>query len=231
MDIKSNVDRINARIAAAASRSGRPADGITLIAVTKTVDAEQVREAFAAGVRHFGENRVQELALKRVQLDLNCTWHFIGHLQGNKAKDALIHSQLIHSVDSLPLAAELDRRAGARGITADILAQINISGEQTKSGIGPEEALGFVESLAEFKNIRILGLMAIARLVQNPEEARPEFKRMKRLFDEISARVNRPNVQIKHLSMGMSGDFEVAIEEGSSMVRIGTAIFGARQST
>jgi PLP dependent protein len=227
--IQSNVEKINERISAAAKRSGRASSDIILIAVTKTVDAEQVREAFAAGVRHFGENRVQELALKRSQLDLDCTWHFIGHLQGNKAKDALLHSRLIHSVDSLPLAAELDRRAGNMGIAADILAQINISGEETKSGIGPEEALGFVRSLAEFKNLRILGLMAIAGLVPDPEEARPEFRRMKHLFNDMAAGTDRPNVQMKYLSMGMSGDFEVAIEEGSNMVRIGTAIFGERQ--
>lgn len=227
--IKANIDKINARIAAAAARSGRKASDITLIAVSKTVGAEQVREAYEAGIRNFGENRAQELALKRSQLPcLDCIWHFIGHLQSNKVKDALTHANLIHSVDSLPLAAEIDRRAGILGVTAEILAQINISSEETKSGIDPAEALAFVESLSTFINIKILGLMTIAQPSPDPEAVRPEFRRMKMIFDEVSNRIIKPNVQMQYLSMGMSHDFEVAIEEGSNMVRIGTAIFGER---
>jgi PLP dependent protein len=228
-NIKTNVERINRRIAAAAERSGRSPSGITLIAVSKTVGAEKLRQAYDAGIRHFGENRAQELELKRSQLDLDCTWHFIGHLQSNKAKDALAYSNLIHSVDSLPLAAELDKRAGILGVKAEILAQINISEENTKSGVNPDEAFGFVESLSAYKNLNIQGLMTIAAPAQNPEEVRPEFRRMKRIFDEVSVRIVKPNVQMRYLSMGMSGDFEVGIEEGSNMVRIGTAIFGERQ--
>jgi PLP dependent protein len=226
--IKFNVDKINERIAVAAERSGRTASDITLIAVTKTVGPEQVREAFAAGVRHFGENRAQELALKRSQLDLDCTWHFIGHLQSNKARDALSCANLIQSVDSAALAAEIGRRAGLMGITAEILAQINISREESKSGIDPDEALGFLESLATFDNIRVAGLMTIARPAQDPGEIRMEFRRMKRIFDEVSNKISKPNVEMQYLSMGMSGDFEIAIEEGSNMVRVGTAIFGQR---
>jgi pyridoxal phosphate enzyme (YggS family) len=227
--IQSNIEKINERIVAAAARSGRSASDITLIAVSKTVGAEQVQEAYAAGIRNFGENRAQELALKRSRLpDLDCVWHFIGHLQSNKAKDALAHANLIHSVDSLQLAAEIDRRAGILGVTAKIFAQINISSEETKSGIDPAEALTFVESLSALKNIRILGLMTIAQPSPDPEAVRPEFQRMKLIFDEVSSKIVKPNVQMKYLSMGMSGDFEVAIEEGSNMVRIGTAIFGER---
>lgn len=228
--IRSNIERVNERIAAAAMRSGRAASAVTLIAVTKTVSAGQVREAFEAGIRHFGENRAQELKLKRSQLgDLGCVWHFIGHLQANKVKDALAGACLIHSVDSLPLTAEIGRRAGSMGITADILAQINISEEGSKSGVGAGEARGFVEALSDIGCIRVRGLMAIARLVPDPEEARPEFRRMKRIFDDIAAGIRKPNVKMEYLSMGMSGDFEVAIEEGSNMVRVGTAIFGERR--
>lgn len=227
-DIRENIELLNARIAAAAARSGRSASDITLIAVTKTVDFEKVREAFAAGIRHFGENRAQELALKRSQLDLDCTWHFIGHLQSNKVRDALAYSSLIHSVDSIPLASEIDRRSAANGAVAEILAQINISEEETKSGIDAEQTRAFVEALAAFSHIRILGLMAIARPSENPEDARQDFRRMKQIFDRIAKGVNKANVEMRFLSMGMSHDFEVAIEEGSNMVRVGTAIFGNR---
>jgi pyridoxal phosphate enzyme (YggS family) len=227
-DIRKNVENINARIAVAADRSGRSASDITLIAVTKNVGAGQVRQAYEAGIRHFGENRAQELALKRSQLDLDCAWHFIGHLQSNKVKDALSCAGLIHSVDSMALAAEIGRRAGLMGITAEILAQINISREESKSGIDPDEALGFLESLATIDNIRVSGLMTIARPTQSPEEIRLEFKWMKRIFDEASKQIQKPNVKMEYLSMGMSGDFEIAIEEGSNMVRIGTALFGER---
>jgi pyridoxal phosphate enzyme (YggS family) len=228
--IRSNVEKVNERIAAAAARSGRAASDITLIAVTKTVGAEQVREAYEAGVRNFGENRAQELKLKRALLGgLDCAWHFIGHLQSNKAKDALACSDLIHSVDSLPLAAEIDRRACLMGLKARILAQINISYEDTKSGVDPGEAKRFVESLSSYGNLEVLGLMAIARPTPDPEEVRPEFRRMKQIYDSISHAVAKPNVHMEYLSMGMSGDFEVAVEEGSNMVRVGTAIFGERQ--
>lgn len=227
-DIRANVVQVNARIEAAAARSGRSASAVTLIAVSKTVDAARVAEAFEAGVRHFGENRAQELVLKRSQLELDCTWHFIGHLQSNKVRDALAYASLIHSVDSLPLAREIDRRAAGSGGAADILAQINISDEETKSGVEAEDAPAFVEALAGFPNIRVLGLMAIARPSADPEDARPDFRRMKRIFDRIAAGAKAPNVEMRYLSMGMSHDFEAAIEEGSNMVRIGSAIFGER---
>lgn len=228
-EIKANVEAIHARIAAAAMRSGRGLSDITLIAVSKTVGADRVEDAFAAGIRHFGENRAQELVSKRSQLALDCTWHFIGHLQSNKVRDALAFSQLIHSVDSLPLAMEINRQAAKRGITADILAQINISNEDTKSGIEPDDAAGFVKALSELANVRVLGLMTIARPVASPEDSRPDFKRMKQIFDSLAQNLHIPNVQMKYLSMGMSHDFEVAIEEGANMVRVGTAIFGARK--
>ena len=228
-DIAANVRAVHERIANAAVRSGREAKDITLIAVSKTVGSDRVREAFEAGVRNFGENRAQELALKRSQLDLDCTWHFIGHLQSNKAKDALELSHLIHSVDSVGLAEEISRRAAKAGVEACILAQVNISNEETKSGVDVSEAKGFVEALSGLPHLQILGLMAIAAPAADPEETRPEFRRMKQAFDEIAVTIDRPNVKMQHLSMGMSGDFEIAIEEGSNMVRVGSAIFGARQ--
>lgn len=228
IDIKSNVERVNERIAHAAARAGRDTAGITLVAVSKTVSADRVEEAYAAGIRHFGENRAQELTRKCSVLDLDCTWHFIGHLQSNKVKEALAYASLIHSVDNLPLAVEIDRRAAARGVAADMLAQINISDEDTKSGIQPEEARGFVMALSALPNLRVLGLMAIARPTDNPEEARPEFRRMKEIFDELSTGVVKTNVVMKYLSMGMSHDFEVAVEEGANIVRVGSAIFGSR---
>ena len=227
-EIRRNVEAVNARIAAAARRCGRPADAVTLIAVSKTVGADQVELAYAAGVRHFGENRAQELALKRSQLDLDCSWHFIGHLQSNKARDALAHSHLIHSVDSVSLAREIDRRAASAGVVAPVLAQVNISSEQTKSGIDAADAERFVLALSEFPRLEVLGLMAIAAPAADPEEVRPQFRRMKAAFDHVAAAVNKHNVRMEHLSMGMSHDFEIAIEEGATMVRVGTAIFGAR---
>ncbi len=226
--IRRNVDAVMERIEKAAQRSGRPADAITLIAVSKTVDAAMVSLAYEAGVRHFGENRAQELALKRYQLDLDCTWHFIGHLQSNKARDALANSHLIHSVDSVALAKEIDRRASAAGVKARILAQVNISNEESKSGINVADTEQFVVELSAFPNLEIQGLMTIAAPTADPEEVRPQFLTMKQAFDRIAGINHHHNVRMEHLSMGMSHDFEVAIEEGATMVRVGTAIFGAR---
>lgn len=227
-DIQRNVEAVNARIEAAAQRSGRTRDAVTLIAVSKTVGSDKVAEAYAAGIRHFGENRAQELVLKCSQLDLACTWHFIGHLQSNKVRDVLAHSDLIHSVDSLSLAQEINRRAGLAGKRVSVLAQVNISDEDTKSGIDVADAEGFVLALSELPNLDVLGLMTIAAPAANPEDVRPQFRLMKQAFDSISGSIAKPNVRMEHLSMGMSHDFEIAIEEGATMVRVGTAIFGAR---
>lgn len=227
-DIQANVEYVRERIARAALRAGRDASAVTLIAVSKTVPAERVAQAYAAGIRHFGENRAQELVVKRSQLDLDCTWHFIGHLQSNKVKEALKCSSFIHSVDSLPLAEEISRRALAMGIKAEILAQINISFEETKSGVRPEEAAEFVEALSGLPGLCVSGLMTIARPVDVPEVARPDFRRMRQIFDALAKQIVKPNAVMKHLSMGMSNDFEVAVEEGATMVRVGSAIFGPR---
>lgn len=222
------VDGVRQAVEDAARRSGRNGQDITLVAVSKTVAADQVRLAYELGLRHFGENRVQELARKRGELDLDCTWHLIGHLQSNKAKDALRLASLIQSVDSLPLAQELERRAAQQQRNADILVQVNISGEESKSGTTPEAALSLIGRIGELPHLRVRGLMTIAQPAEDPEDVRPAFHAMRRLFDRAGAELRSDKVSMEILSMGMSHDFAVAIEEGATLVRIGTAIFGAR---
>lgn len=227
-DIAQNIAEVRRRMEQAACRAGRDPRAVTLIAVSKTVEAERVRLAYDAGIRHFGENRVQELVQKHGELPDDCVWHLIGHLQSNKARDAVQYAALIHSVDSLELAREIGRRAQRSGHLADVLAQVNISAEQTKSGVAPAETLDFVRALAAVEGVRVQGLMTIAQPVQNPEEVRPEFARMRAFFDALAANPGADNLEMRHLSMGMSHDFEIAIEEGATMVRVGSAIFGQR---
>ncbi len=224
------VDGVRQAVAEAAQRSGRREQDITLVAVSKTVAADQVRLAHELGLRHFGENRVQELARKRAELEgqLDCTWHLIGHLQSNKAKDALRLASLIHSVDGLPLARELDRRAGQQGMVADILVQVNISGEESKSGTAPDAAIDLIGQIGELPHLRVRGLMTIAQPVDDPEDVRPAFRAMRQLFNRAAGELRTDRVTMEVLSMGMSHDFAIAIEEGATLVRVGTAIFGAR---
>ncbi len=226
-DIRQNVEMVRQRMDAAARRAGRDPQAVTLIAVSKTVEADRVREAYDAGLRHFGENRVQELLAKHGELPADCVWHLIGHLQSNKARDAVQYAALIHSVDSLELAREIARRAQRAGRVADVLAQVNISAEATKSGVAPEQSEDFVRALGALEHIRVLGLMTIAQPVENPEHVRPAFAHMRGLFESLAANPTG-SIQMRHLSMGMSHDFEIAIEEGATMVRVGSAIFGQR---
>lgn len=214
-------------MAAAAKRAGRDAEAIKLVVVTKTVDTDRITEAVAAGAKIFGENRVQEAQKKIEQLGSGATWHLIGHLQSNKAKYAVRLFDLIHSVDSIELAREIDRQASRAGKVQDILIEVNIAGEQGKSGIALSDAKSLVRHAAQLKNISIRGLMIIPPFSENPEDARPYFKQLKSLAEKIENE-HIPGVSMKELSMGMSGDFEVAIEEGATMVRVGTAIFGER---
>lgn len=227
-DIAQNIAQVRRRMEQAARRAGRDPQDITLIAVSKTVEAGRVRQAYDAGLRHFGENRVQELVQKHGQLPQDCVWHLIGHLQSNKARDAVQFAALIHSVDSLDLAREIARRAEQAGSVADVLAQVNISAEETKSGVTPAQAQDFVRQLSRMEHIHMLGLMTIARPVENPEDVRADFARMRELFDALAAHPGEGNIEMRHLSMGMSHDFEIAIEEGATMVRVGSAIFGQR---
>jgi len=223
-EIAENLKALNQRIAAAAGRSGRRPDEITLVAVTKTVGASQIRKALAAGVTDIGENYVQEAIDKYLQIGAGPRWHMIGHLQRNKAKHAVGVFDLVQAVDSLELAEELGKRALTVGKTMDILIEINVSGEESKFGIKPAQALSLASRIAQVEGVRVQGLMSMAPFMDNAEETRPYCAALKALWDRL------PDEQRRFLSMGMTQDFEVAIEEGANMVRVGTAIFGPRRA-
>lgn len=228
MSIAENVKLVKENIAAAAMRCGRDPKDIKLVAATKMNDASRVREAIAAGVDICGENRVQELSEKLAQGAYDgCPLHFIGHLQKNKVKYIVGKVELIHSVDSVSLAQEINRRAAALGLTQDILLEVNIGAEENKSGFAPEELANALDEIAQFSSVRVLGLMAIPPICEISENNRVYFKRMKQLFIDIGQK-KYDNVTMLHLSMGMSADYEVAVEEGANLVRVGTGIFGAR---
>ncbi|MGH9432509.1 MAG: YggS family pyridoxal phosphate-dependent enzyme [Terriglobia bacterium] len=226
--VKDNTARVQDRIAAGCGRAGRRPEEVRLIAVTKTVNAARIREAYETGLRDFGENRVQEAAAKRPELaDLNATWHLIGHLQSNKAKPAAELFRWIHSVDSIRLAERLNQAAASGAAPTQVLLEVNLAGEETKSGVNEAEAKNVIEKLLAFEHLDLRGLMLIPPASENPEDARPWFRRLRQLAEEIR-RGGPPPASMTELSMGMSHDFEVAIEEGATMVRVGTAIFGER---
>lgn len=226
--ISENIAHIRRRMAAACSRAGRDPEEVTLIGVAKTFRALHIREAVGAGLQDIGENYVQELIGKRSELgDEAIRWHFIGHLQSNKAKLIAGWISLIHSLDSPSLAAELDKLAKKDGRVQDVLVEVNTTGEETKFGVLPDRFIDFMRSLAGFRNIRIAGLMTIGPFLPDPEGSRPVFRQLRELKESASL-LDQPNVDMRHLSMGMTGDFEVAIEEGATLVRIGTALFGSR---
>src|SRR5579872_342954 len=231
MSIDQNVARIRERVASAARRVGRNPDDITLMAVSKTHPPELIREAYGAGLRVFGENRVQELSGKAAALvDLkDATWHLIGHLQSNKAARAAELFDAIDSVDSLKLAEKLNSSARERGKVLEVLIEINIGGEAAKSGLSPDsqELENILNAAPRLDHLEVRGLMTIPPFTENSEDARPYFRQLRELRDEIGSR-NWPAVSMDVLSMGMSHDFEIAIEEGSTCVRVGTAIFGER---
>ena len=228
MGIKQNLEEIRARIAAAAQSCGRLPDSVNLVAVSKTVPVDKIREGIVAGAVQLGENYVQEARDKIETLaDQPLTWHFIGHLQSNKAKYAARLFDLIHSVDSLKLAKALDKEAAKAGKVLPILIQVNIAGEETKSGVSEDDAVALVEQVSKLENLSVRGLMTMPPYFNAPEKVRPFFRRLRQLRDRIAA-INLPGVSMDELSMGMTGDFEAAIEEGATLVRIGTAIFGER---
>jgi pyridoxal phosphate enzyme (YggS family) len=227
--VAENLGAVQERIAKAATRVGRDPDAITLVAVTKTIPVDRIREAIEAGHHVFGENRVQEAQEKVQMLGRQVQWHLIGHLQRNKVRYVCDLFDMIHSVDSLPLVRDIERRAAERGIVLPILIQVNIGDETTKSGVPLAEALALVPEAAQLPHIAIKGLMSIPPPAEDPEKARPYFMQLRRLAEQI-AQANIPNVSMTELSMGMSHDFEVAIEEGATLVRVGTAIFGPRPS-
>lgn len=231
--IRNNIEAIRERITAACARSGRSADEVTLIAVSKNFPVTSIKAAQEAGIADFGENRVQEFVEKATQVpprlqDGDVTWHMIGHLQRNKARDVVAHADVFHALDSLRLAKELNRRAEAAERSLPCLVQINVSGESSKFGIEPDELASFLSEAAVFELLEIRGLMTLASPADDPEHVRPEMRLMRELRDR-----HREGAASHHkldwLSMGMSGDFEVAIEEGATHVRIGSAIFGQRE--
>jgi PLP dependent protein len=238
-DIAANIARVRERIAAAGLRSGRRPEQVRLIGVSKTISPERIREAHEAGLREFGENRVQEAEAKRPALaDLSITWHMIGHLQTNKARAARELFQWIHSIDSLRVAEKLDRAATAadgqasasdRGASAclPVLIEVNLGGEASKSGVAPDRALELARSISTLQALSLRGLMTVPPVSDNPEGARPYFSRLRELRKVIDS-AHLPGVSMDELSMGMSHDFEVAIDEGATMVRVGSAIFGPR---
>jgi pyridoxal phosphate enzyme (YggS family) len=219
IDVAANLARVRERIGAAAARAGRDPGEILLVGVAKAVDLERIRQALAAGLPALGENRVQEAREKVAALGRPVPWHMVGHLQTNKAREAVALFDLIHSLDRLDLARELDRRARAAGQPVQVLLQVNLAGEPTKGGFAPSEVKGALEALAGLPGLRARGLMTIPPPGGEPGASRPWFRRLRELRDEAG---------LEHLSMGMSDDFEVAVEEGATIVRIGTAIFGPR---
>ncbi|MBO4288753.1 MAG: YggS family pyridoxal phosphate-dependent enzyme [Lachnospiraceae bacterium] len=240
-----NYNSVKARAAAACERAGRKPEEVTIVAVSKTKPLLMIEELAARGVRDFGENYVQELTAKADELaekmgaadpaasaaDHPVNWHFIGHLQTNKVRQVITRAKMIHSVDSVHLAQAISKEAEKRGIeNVDVLIEINIGKEVTKSGIPEEEAEDLLRQIVTLPHLTVRGLMSIAPFVDDPEDNRPHFKRLEILRKRLQA-LDLPNAPMMELSMGMTGDFEVAIEEGATLVRVGTAIFGARDYT
>jgi len=226
-EIRDNIDNICRSIRETCEKAGRNPEDITLIAVTKTIAPERINHAISCGIRNIGENKVQEVMAKYENIEENVNWHLIGHLQTNKVKYIIDKVALIHSVDSLDLAGEIDRRAAKAGVVKEVLVQVNVAQEATKFGIEYKDTEGFVRQLAKLPGIRVKGLMTIAPYSEDTELVRPVFRQLKEMFDALAA-AGIENVDMKYLSMGMTNDYKMAIEEGSNMVRIGTGIFGAR---
>lgn len=228
--ISKSIRDINARIQAAAERVGRIRDDIQLVAVTKTVSADHIEESLACGINIIGENRVQEARAKAALITRKVSWHLVGHLQTNKAKKAVQFFDMIQSLDSVRLGDAVNTYAGQAGKIMECLVEVNIGGEEAKHGITPDDVDAMLSQAVRWPHILIKGLMTIAPFFDDPEKSRPFFIHMKQVFDQAKKR-QYSGVHLDILSMGMSGDFEVAIEEGSTMVRIGTAIFGERPTT
>ena len=225
--IKENIENINAKIEAACQRSGRKREEVLFLVVSKTIDVPRIKEAVACGMTSLGENKVQEIMDKYEPMGEGIKWHLIGHLQTNKVKYIIDKVELIHSVESIKLAEEISKRAVAKGVTANILLEVNVAGEESKFCIKPEECEQMVREISVMPNIVIKGLMTVAPAVENEEENRKYFRQMKQLLVDINSK-KIDNVNMTELSMGMTGDYEVAIEEGATIVRIGTGVFGAR---
>lgn len=223
--IAQNLSALQARIKAACLRSGRTEDTIKLVVAVKTVDASTVRLLYELGISEIGENKVQDAEKKQKALsDLNIHWHMFGHLQRNKVKKGLSVFELIHSVETDRLAEEISKESIKQGKRTDILVEANVSGEDTKYGLSEAETIPFIKQISPLEGIRVLGLMTMAPIVDDPELCRPVFRGLKSLSDKVAAEGIK-NVEMKYLSMGMTQDFEVAIEEGANLIRVGTAVF------
>ena len=225
--LKENLSVVEENIKKACEKAGRDRNEVTLIAVSKTKPVEMLEEVYDTGIRNFGENKVQEMCEKMDVLPKDIKWHMIGHLQRNKVKYIAGRTELIHSVDTYRLAEEINIQAKKKNVIIPILVEVNIAGEESKFGTSAEDAMLLVEDISKLENVRIKGLMTIAPYVEDAEENRPYFRKIKQLAVDI-ANKNIDNVSMEILSMGMTGDYMVAIEEGSTMVRVGTGIFGAR---
>lgn len=222
--LQANIEKVRKRLNKAAEKRGIPVEEITLVAVTKTIPVARIQSAWELGIKDFGENRLQEALPKINSLSPEMKWHFLGHLQTNKVKDVLPFFKLIHSLDRMKLAHVLQKEALKNDKVVDVLVQVNIGSEETKYGFEPELLEKALEELVLLDRLKICGLMAIAPFLEDSEEVRPHFRRLNRMFQNLKV----PGVEMKYLSMGMTNDFEVAVEEGSNMVRIGTALFGER---
>lgn len=227
-EIAANLERIRGKIAQAALKAGRDPESVRLVAVSKTKPAAAIAEAFNCGQLVFGENYVQELVAKEPELSREISWHFIGNLQSNKVRQIAGKVDLIHSVDRLSLAREIDRQWGLLGKVCDVLIQVNISREETKGGTSSEELLELVREASQLPHLHVVGLMTMPPFFDDPEGARPYFRKLRELAQEL-AQAGLPGVEMRELSMGMSGDFEAAIEEGATLVRVGSALFGERE--
>lgn len=227
--MKEGLEDTQQAIINAARRAGRDPSEVTLVAVGKTKPASMIRELYDLGVRDFGENKVQELTAKYEELPKDIRWHMIGHLQSNKVKYIVDKVAMIHSVDSLRLAQVIEKEAVKKDVDhVDVLLEVNVSGEESKYGMTPAEVEEQIDEFLDLKRVRIRGFMTVAPFAEDPEEVRPYFKRLKQLSVDIQNKTIDNNIDVGLLSMGMSGDFEAAIEEGASFVRVGTRIFGAR---
>lgn len=225
--LKDNLAKVEKNIEEACKKAGRERSEVTLIAVSKTKPVSMLQEIYDENIRHFGENKVQELCDKIEQLPEDISWHMIGHLQRNKVKYIVGKVALIHSVDTYRLAEEINIQAKKKNVIVPILVEVNIAAEESKFGISKEDAILLVEDISHLENVRIKGLMTIAPYVENPEDNRQYFQKIKQLSVDITNK-NIDNVSMEILSMGMTGDYMVAIEEGATMVRVGTGIFGER---
>ncbi len=228
--ISENLENVYSKINRACERAGRDPKEVTLIAVSKTKPVEMMEEAIECGTITFGENKVQEIVKKKPQLPDNVNWHMIGHLQRNKVKQLVGSVKMIHSVDSIRLAEQIEKDFGAADECIDVLLEVNVAKEESKFGFMPEEVMDAVEKIAQLPHIKLRGLMTIAPFVNEPEENRPIFRKLHKILVDINAK-NIDNIYMGELSMGMTGDYEVAVEEGATFVRVGTGIFGERNYT